>query len=93
MKNKIAVQRGDRQTDRQTDRQKIDKSKIKTWFVTGASTGVGHEMCRQLLETRDGMYNVIAVSRRVPDFNHPNALCLSVDITKPEDIKKQCSRA
>lgn len=84
MKNKIAVQRG----DRQTDRPKIDKSKIKTWFVTGASTGVGHEICRQLLETRDGMYNVIAVSRRIPDFNHPNALCLSVDITKPEEIKK-----
>lgn len=41
--------------------KKIDKSKIKTWFVTGASTGVGHEICRQLL---DRNYNVIAVARR-----------------------------
>lgn len=63
--------------------KKIDKEKIKTWFVTGASSGVGHELCKQLLE-RD--YNVIAVARRVPDFVHKNALCLSVDVTKPETI-------
>ena len=64
--------------------KKIDKSKIKTWFVTGASTGVGHEICRQLL---DRNYNVIAVARRIPDFKHPNALCVSVDVTKPEEIE------
>ncbi len=62
----------------------IDKSKIKTWFVTGASSGVGHEMCKQLLERG---YNVIAVSRRIPDFSHQNALCLSCDVTQPETIK------
>lgn len=66
--------------------KKIDKEKIKTWFVTGASSGVGHEICRQLLEQG---YNVIAVARRVPDFMHyPNALCLSVDVTKPEEISR-----
>lgn len=63
--------------------KKIDKNKIKTWFVTGASSGVGHELCKQLLERG---YNVIAVARRVPDFEHENALCLSVDVTKPETI-------
>ena len=63
--------------------KKIDKEKIKTWFVTGASSGVGHELCKQLLERG---YNVIAVARRVPDFVHKNALCLSVDVTKPETI-------
>lgn len=63
--------------------KKIDKNKIKTWFVTGASSGVGHEICKQLLERG---YNVIAVARRVPDFVHKNALCLSVDVTKPETI-------
>ena len=44
--------------------KKINKEKIKTWLVTGASSGVGHELCKQLLD-RD--YNVVAVSRRIPD--------------------------
>lgn len=61
----------------------IKREKIKTWFVTGASSGIGHEICRQLLERG---YNVIAVARRVPNFTEPNALCLSVDVTKPETI-------
>ena len=64
--------------------KKIDKEKIKTWFVTGASSGVGYEMCKQLLERG---YNVIAVSRRIPNFEHENVLCLSVDVTKPETIQ------
>lgn len=62
---------------------KISQDKIKTWFVTGASSGVGHELCRQLLERG---YNVIAVARRVPDFNHDNALCLSCDVTDPKSV-------
>ena len=65
--------------------KKIAKEKIQTWFVTGASSGVGHEMSKQLLERG---YNVIAVARRVPDFDSPNALCLSCDVTKPETIKE-----
>ena len=65
--------------------KKIAKEKIKTWFVTGASSGVGHEMTKQLLERG---YNVIAVARRVPDFDSPNSLCLSCDVTKPETIKE-----
>lgn len=69
----------------QRDKNKlIDKSKIQTWLVTGASSGVGHEMCKQLLERG---YNIIAVSRRVPDFEHENALCLSCDVTRPETIE------
>ena len=67
------------------NKNKIAKELIKTWFVTGASSGVGKEMTQQLLARG---YNVIAVARRVPDFNHPNVLCLSVDVTKPETIKK-----
>lgn len=62
---------------------KISQDKIKTWFVTGASSGVGHELCRQLL---DRGYNVIAVARRVPDFKHDNALCLSCDVTDPKSV-------
>lgn len=66
-----------------TEKKLIDKSKIQTWLVTGASSGVGHETCKQLLERG---YNIIAISRRVPDFEHNNALCLSCDVTKPETI-------
>lgn len=63
--------------------KKIEKDKIKTWFVTGASSGIGQEICKQLLERG---YNVIAVSRRIPNFTSENALCLSVDVTKTETI-------
>ena len=45
--------------------KKINKELIKTWFVTGASSGVGKEICKQLSERG---YNVIAVARRIPDF-------------------------
>lgn len=64
--------------------KKIDKNKIKTWFVTGASSGVGHKLCEELLNRG---YNVIAVARRIPDFKSENALCLSVDVTNPETIQ------
>ncbi len=65
--------------------KEIDKSKIKTWFVTGASSGVGWELCRQLLKEN---YNVIAVSRRVPKFRHKNCICLSVDVTNSASISE-----
>lgn len=64
--------------------KKINKEKIKTWFVTGASSGVGQEFCKQLLENG---YNVIAVSRRKPDFDNKNALCMSVDVTNVDEVK------
>ena len=57
--------------------------KIKTWFVTGASSGVGKELCSQLA---DRGYNIIAVARRMPEFKGENILSLSVDVTKPDMI-------
>ena len=63
---------------------KIKREKIQTWFVTGASSGVGHEICKQALEKG---YNVIAVSRRLADFNHHNVLCLSCDVRDINSIK------
>jgi len=63
--------------------KKIDKNKIRTWLVTGASSGLGHELCLQLIERG---YNVIALARRTPDFEGENVLCLSADVTKKEEI-------
>lgn len=63
---------------------RIKSHKIKTWFVTGASSGVGKEVCKQLI---DRGYNVIAVARRTPDFFRENVLSLSVDVTKPDMIE------
>lgn len=60
------------------------KYKIKTWFVTGASSGFGHELCEQLLIRG---YNIIAVSRRIPDFQHENSLSLYCDVTDPKSIE------
>ena len=68
--------------------KKIAKDKIRTWFVTGASSGVGLEMCKQLLERG---YNVIAVSRRIPLLENKNALCLSMDVTKIDEINNAIS--
>lgn len=65
--------------------KKIDKEKIKTWFITGASSGVGYHLTLELLKRG---YNVIAVSRNIPNIKHDNVLCLSVDVTKPETIKE-----
>ena len=63
--------------------KKINKDKIKTWLVTGASSGIGKQISQELLNRG---YNVIAVARNTPDIIHQNALCLSVDVTKPDTI-------
>lgn len=48
---------------------KIEKNKIQTWLITGASSGIGYEMTKQLLARG---YNVIAIARRLPVFNLTN---------------------
>ena len=63
--------------------KKINKDKIKTWLVTGASSGIGYQLTQELLNRG---YNVVAVARNTPDIIHQNALCLSVDVTKPDTI-------
>lgn len=68
----------------------IDKQLIKTWFVTGAYSGVGLELCHQLLERG---YHVVACSRRKPVFQHPNALNLSLDVTDPAAVEAAVNSA
>ncbi len=66
---------------------KINKERIKTWFVTGASSGIGHELSCQLLERG---YNVIGIARRKPvvaTASQANALFLSADVTVPEQVE------
>ena len=70
--------------------KKLPKDKIKTWFVTGASSGIGRELCSQLLLRG---YNVVAVSRRVPTFENENALNLSVDVTDINSVKTAIDKA
>lgn len=66
----------------------IDKERIRTWLVTGASSGIGHELSRQLLERG---YNVIGISRRkavIDTSFQDHALFLSVDVTNPKQINE-----
>lgn len=67
---------------------KIEKEKIKTWFITGGSSGIGYKLSLELLNRG---YNVITISRTKPQITHPNVLCISADVTKPDEIKNAIS--
>jgi len=55
---------------------------MRTVLVTGASSGIGMAICRFLLSKK---WHVIGLSRRKPEFEHPNIEHHSMDIT---DSKK-----
>lgn len=59
----------------------------KTALVTGASSGIGLELIKQLL---DEQMNVVAISRHIEaiDFNHERLLKKNYDISKTADIDK-----
>jgi NADP-dependent 3-hydroxy acid dehydrogenase YdfG len=62
----------------------IDKP---VWFITGCSTGFGHEMAKQLLEHD---YKVVITARNTDDLKgfagHDNALILKLDVTDQAQI-------
>ena len=62
----------------------IDKP---VWFITGCSTGFGHEMAKQLLEHD---YKVVITARNTDDLKgfagHDNALILKLDVTNQAQI-------
>ena len=57
------------------------------WFITGCSTGFGHEMAKQLLEHE---YKVVITARNMDDLKgfsgHDNALILNLDVTNQAQI-------
>jgi len=66
----------------------MDNQIRKTWFITGASKGLGLLFVKQLLEKGE---NVAATSRRVSDLEaaagtHPNFLALEVDLTNEQSV-------
>ena len=64
------------------------------WFITGCSTGFGHEMAKQLLQ-RD--YKVVITARNVDDLQdfagHANALILQLDVTDLAQINAAVKKA
>lgn len=65
--------------------KKISVDQIQTWFITGASSGIGKSMAQQVA---DRGYNVIAVARRVPEIQGDNVLCLSCDVTDEKQVEQ-----
>lgn len=60
---------------------------MKNIIVTGTSRGIGLEIVKQL---NDKEYRVLALSRKIAKelVDLPHVTCLSLDITKEEDLKK-----
>lgn len=60
---------------------------MKNIIVTGTSRGIGLETVKTLAALG---HNVLAISRKVSEelLGMTNVICLSVDITKEEDLKK-----
>lgn len=60
---------------------------MKNIIVTGTSRGIGLETVKKLAAQG---HNVLAISRKLSDelVGMTNVTCLSVDITKEEDLKK-----
>jgi len=51
--------------------------------VTGGSTGIGGEICRQMLEAG---YQVVSVARRRPAFTHARLHAVEVDLLDPPAV-------
>jgi NAD(P)-dependent dehydrogenase (short-subunit alcohol dehydrogenase family) len=56
--------------------------------VTGGSTGIGAEICRQML---DAGYEVISLARRKPDFSHERLNAYEVDLLDAHAVAKSAS--
>ena len=61
----------------------------KTWFITGASRGIGAEIAKAVLAAGD---QLIATARKKTDLHqfesNPNVLALSLDITDEAQVQR-----
>lgn len=68
----------------------------KVWFITGCSTGFGRAIAKHVLNIG---HNVVITARNISDISdlaagyESNALVLSLDVTKPEQITAAVNKA
>jgi len=64
------------------------------WFITGCSTGFGHELAKQTLERG---YPTVVTARNVDDIKdlavNPNSLALKLDVTDRDQAEKAIKTA
>jgi len=63
---------------------------MKTWFITGASRGLGERICKAALGAGD---NVVAAARNTSPItswynNHPNLLPVRLDVTDEVEVEQ-----
>jgi len=70
-----------------TKHQSTDTGKKPVWFITGCSTGFGHELAKQALERG---HRVVVTARNPADLHgldaEGEALALQLDVTIPSEI-------
>lgn len=68
----------------------------KVWFITGCSTGFGRAIASHVLRTGQ---NVVVTARNIADISdliighESNAVALSLDVTKPDEIINSVNKA
>jgi NAD(P)-dependent dehydrogenase (short-subunit alcohol dehydrogenase family) len=68
----------------------------KVWFITGCSTGFGRALASQVLSIGQ---QVVVTARKISDISdliighESDALALSLDVTKPDEIKNAVHKA
>lgn len=61
---------------------------MSTWFITGASRGLGREIARTVLAGSDTVVATARDPERLPDdlIHSDQVLCLTLDVTRNDDI-------
>lgn len=70
---------------------------MKTWFITGCSTGLGRAIARAVLASGERAVvtarNVATVADLVADYDHTRALVLQLDVTQQAHIENAVKAA
>ena len=65
----------------------------KLVVVTGASSGIGREMAKRFSEEGHPLLLLARRLEPMEELHLPHCLCRSVDVTRPEDVKKAVAEA